>query len=78
MKQYIVDFYDAFDGWSGDCVHYVGKDFAPERLEYDDIEEAIKKAKELQKNLDEGNKRMGEHWGVIDLHRGREVFCQQI
>ena len=56
--KYRVDFYDAFDGWCG-------------IKEYEfmswELEKAEEKAKELQAELGEDNKRMGEHWGVINL-----------
>ena len=68
MKRYYVDFYDAFDGWGG----MFGWD--PDRL-FDDLEEAKKCCIKLQSKLAEGNKKMGEHYGVIDGKTKFEIFC---
>lgn len=66
-KKYYVDFYDMFDGWGG-------FGFFPERL-FDDLTLASKLCDELNEKLEEGNKRCGEHYGVIDSTTNREVYC---
>jgi hypothetical protein len=65
-----VDFYDAFDGWGG----IFG--FEPEHA-FDDLATAQRKCDELQSELGAPNKRMGEHWGVIDGRSMMEVYCGQ-
>ena len=66
MKRYRVDFYDMMDGWIGSNQH-----------EFDDFEEAKKYALEQQSELGEDSKHCGEHYGVIDLKVGIEIFCCQ-
>lgn len=67
--RYYVDIYDMFDGWGGGCWG-----FFEDRL-FDDLDEAKKKCDELQAELAEGNKECGEHYGVIDSEKNREVYC---
>lgn len=66
-KRYLVDFYDMIDGW---C-------YMAERngWEYDTFDEAKIKCDDLMSELDESNKRAGEHYGVIDTVMRREVYC---
>lgn len=68
MKRYYVDFYDAFDSWGGTF------EFYPERL-FDDLDKAKECCIKLQSKLYESNKKMGEHYGVIDGKTKFEVFC---
>jgi hypothetical protein len=64
MKPYRVDFWDSFDrSWTG-----VPNDFA-------DLDEAIAVCNRKQAALAQGNKNCGEHYGVIDLRLGREIYC---
>jgi hypothetical protein len=67
MKRYIVDFYDMFDGWCNMSEFY--------GWTYDTLDDAKIKADELMKDLDESNKRAGEHYGVIDTTINREIYC---
>jgi hypothetical protein len=66
-KRYKVDFWDSFDlSWSG-----LGPGF-------DDLHEAICKCDQMQAELPPANKNYkncGEHYGVIDLDIGKEVYC---
>lgn len=64
-KKFRVDFLDMIDGWGR--TGWYG--------EFDTLEDAVKKAKKYQSELEEGNKRAGEHYGVIDMDRGFEVWC---
>lgn len=66
-KRYYVDFYDMIDGW-GDF------GFFTERL-FVEISDAIKLCDRLNVELDESNKKCGEHYGVIDRRIEREVYC---
>lgn len=70
MKRYIVDFYDMIDGWCH------GSEFWGR--EYDTFEEAKKVCDDLMKDLDESNKRAGEHYGVIDTAINREIYCTKM
>lgn len=63
-KRYIVDFYDSFDGW---CRW--------PKLETDVLEEAKEFAIKMTSSLDKNNRKMGEHYGVIDTHTDREIYC---
>jgi hypothetical protein len=66
---YRVDFWDAFDGWIADGFPVgtmTGDEFEKE-------EDAIKLCKEKQ--LKNPPNSMDEHYGVIDLNKGFEVFC---
>ena len=64
MKPYRVDLWDSFDReWAG-LMHDFSK-----------LQEAIIFCDELQAKLAQGNKDCGEHYGVIDLHIGKEVYC---
>lgn len=65
--RYYVDFYDMFDGWGT-------WGFFEDRL-FDNLEAARAKADELQAELPQGNKNCGEHYGVIDKEKGREIYC---
>jgi hypothetical protein len=69
-KRYLVDFYDMFDGWSHSA-EFWGR-------EYDDFEEAKIECNNLMNDLDEANKRAGEHYGVIDTTRNLEVYCTRV
>jgi hypothetical protein len=63
-KRYKVDFWDSFDlSWSG-----LGPTF-------DDLAEAMARCDQMQAELEQGNKDCGEHYGVIDLVAGREIYC---
>lgn len=66
-KRYYVDFYDMIDGWGG-------FGFFTERL-FNEFPEAIKLCDELNSELDESNKKCGEHYGVMDGTIGREIYC---
>lgn len=68
-KRYYVDFYDMIDGWG-----IFG--FFDYRL-FDDLPEAIKLCDELNSKLPEGNKKCGEHYGVMDSTVQREIYCGQ-
>jgi hypothetical protein len=63
-KRYNVDFYDSFDGWLN-----------WPKFETDDLEEAIAYATKMTSSLDKNNRKMGEHYGVIDSHTNREIYC---
>ena len=64
MKPYKVDFWDSFElSWTGS-----GPVFA-------DLSKAIAKCNQKQARLPQANKDCGEHYGVIDLRIGREVYC---
>lgn len=65
IKRYIVDFYDMIGGW-GTPGWYGG---------FDTFEEAKTKCDGLQSKLHESNKCAGEHYGVIDMTTGMEVYC---
>lgn len=67
MKRFYVDFYDMIDGW-GEF------GFSTERL-FDELPEAVTLCDKLNSELDESNKKCGEHYGVIDNVVGREVYC---
>ncbi len=69
VKKYYVDFYDMIDRWGE-----LG--FFTERL-FDYLNDAIKLCDELNSELDETNKECGEHYGVINIMTGREVYCGQ-
>ncbi len=69
MKRYYVDFYDMFDGWGT-------FGFFTDNL-FDDLQEAIKTCDKFNSGLTKGNKDCGEHYGVIDSHVNREVYCGQ-
>lgn len=65
-KPYRVDFWDSFDrSWVG-----LQQDF-------EDLAEAVALCDQMQAELPQGNKDCGEHYGVIDLRLGREVYCGQ-
>lgn len=66
-KRYYVDFYDMFDGWGG-------FGFFTERL-FDELSDATKLCDKLNGELAEGNRKCGEHYGVIDSKINREVYC---
>ncbi len=66
-KRFYVDFYDMIDRWGG-------FGFFAERL-FDELPEAIKLCDKLNSELDESNKKCGEHYGVIDNFVGREIYC---
>lgn len=66
-KKYFVDFYDMCDGWGG-LAEYFPQD------QFDDILEARKHCDSKMKKLDKNNKRCGEHYSVIDLTTGKEVY----
>ena len=65
--RYRVDFYDMFDGWIGGTLD--------DPYEFDDLSQAIALRDKRNAELDEGNKRIGEHYGVIDLEIRKEVNC---
>ena len=67
--RYRVDFYDAFDGWI-----YRGLPIGSvPNNEYTKLEVAKTTCKKLMDKL--GPFGMDEHYGVIDLVTGIEVFC---
>jgi hypothetical protein len=68
LKRYFVDFYDMFDGWG--TPGWYGEGF-------NSLDDAKKLADEKMKTLDDANKRCGEHYGVIDIVTGMEVYCTQ-
>ena len=64
MKPYRVDFWDSFDhSWNG------------QENDFDELSEAIAACDQMQARLPQSNKDCGEHYGVIDLRIGREVYC---
>jgi len=67
MRRFYVDFCDMIDGW-GEF------GFFTERL-FDELPEAVILCDKLNSELDESNKKCGEHYGVIDNVVGREVYC---
>jgi hypothetical protein len=75
-QRYYVDFFDVFDAYRdgrlGDGWGNWG--FAPERL-FDAIEAARACRDRLNDQLPEGNKALGEHFGIIDRTVGHEVEC---
>lgn len=68
-KRYYVDFYDMIDGWG-----YFG--FFTDMI-FDDLPDAIKLCDELNSKLPDGNKKCGEHYGVMDSTVQREIYCGQ-
>jgi hypothetical protein len=68
-KRYIVDFYDSFDGWCNMAEFY--------GWTFDSLDDAKKLCDDKMKVLDPSNKKMGEHYGVIDTRINREVYCTQ-
>ena len=66
--RYIVDFYDGFDDW-------IYRGDAPKDKMFDDIDEARKCRDKKNAELNEANKRFGEHWGVIDTQINHEIEC---
>jgi hypothetical protein len=69
-KKYVIDFYDAFDGWGDRQLGEIipGYDF-------DSLTEAKKRCDELMIKLDANNKNMGEHFSVFDGNR--EIYRGQ-
>ncbi len=65
--RYRVDFYDMFDGWIGGILD--------NPHEFDDLDQAIALRDKKDAELDDANKRAGEHYGVIDLDNKVEVDC---
>jgi len=66
---YRVDFHDMIDGWCLKRIkHAPGCDF-------DDLQKAIRYARDKQSLLRKENIAAGEHYGVINLETGKEVFC---
>lgn len=65
--RYRVDYYDIFDGWIGGI--------SDKPSEFDDPGQAIALRDRKNAELDEANKLAGEHYGVIDLEKDREVDC---
>jgi len=63
--RYKVDFYDMIDGW----IH-----IHDNRHDFNDLDTAKRFCDEKNLKLDPQNKSAGEHWGVIDLGRGIEVY----
>lgn len=66
-KRYLVDFYDMFDGWCHSAEFW--------HRDFDSFEEAKIVCDKLMEELDESNKRCGEHYGVIDSTVNREIYC---
>lgn len=66
---YRVDYWDAFDGWTMKGFP-VGFD---KSAEFESKEQAITRCKQLQ--LKSPPNSMHEHYGVIDLDIGSEIFC---
>jgi hypothetical protein len=69
-ERYYVDYWDMCDrwGWWGS---------APERL-FDSIEAARAGRDRLNADLPEGNKSVGEHWGIIDRTVCAEIECPRL
>ncbi len=64
MKPYKVDLWDSFErSWTG------------QGPVFEDLSEAITECNQRQAGLCQSNKDCGEHYGVIDLRIGREVYC---
>jgi hypothetical protein len=69
IMRYIVDFYDAFDGW-------IRRGIEPEEeVQFDDLEKALQYRNKKNAELPDGNKKMGEHYGIIDTMLNREIQC---
>jgi hypothetical protein len=78
--RYYVDFFDAFDGWGHPFDAF---DLAegwgewgrwPECL-FDSLDEARACRDRLNASLPEGNRSVGEHWGIHDRTVGHEIEC---
>lgn len=67
--RYYVDFYDAFDGWIRNGLE------SEKEVQFDDIEKARQYRDKKNAELSEANKKMGEHYGIIDTKTHREVQC---
>ncbi len=65
--RYRVDFYDMSDGWIGGTLDNPN--------EFDDLAQAIALRDKRNAELNEANKRAGEHYGVIDLETRGEINC---
>jgi hypothetical protein len=61
-KRYSVDFYDMIDGW------------IKMQRDFNSLKKAKKLCDTLNQELSEQNKRAGEHYGVIDLRWGFEIY----
>ena len=69
-ERYVIDFYDMIDGW------ILGWQ-AFKEWRFNSLEKAKAFALKKQGELDLDNQKCGEHYGVIDLTTGKEVFCTQ-
>lgn len=71
IKKYVIDFYDAFDGWGEGRLG----DFKP-GYAFDNIEDAKRACDEKMKLLEPENKNMGEHYSVFvgdhEIYRGKK------
>lgn len=67
MAKYRVDFRDMIDGWIGGTVDNPN--------EFDDLDQAKALRDKRNDELAVGNKKAGEHFGVIDLENNREIDC---
>ncbi len=71
VKKYVIDFYDAFDGWGEGRLG----DFIP-GFSFDSFEDAKHFCDEKMKILDNNNKNMGEHFSVFvgdqEIYRGKK------
>ena len=60
LPRYYIDFYDAFDGWTGELTGICGI-FAS-----DDLEKMKEQCNLLQEKLGNNNKKCGEYYCVMD------------
>ncbi len=64
-KRYLVDFYDDWEmAWDNS-----------DAMTFDSLEAAVQACNLKQAEVPEEDKEMGDHYGVIDLQTGLEVYC---
>jgi hypothetical protein len=71
--RYGIDFWDMIDGWIG--MAHDAKTWDGKPNQFNNKEDAIVECNKRQETLDENNKKAGEHYGVIDLEQGFEIYC---
>jgi hypothetical protein len=77
--RYYVDYYDSFEAWGDrggpdDQGGWGEWGRWPERL-FDSLDEARACRDRFNASLPEGNRSLGEHWGIHDRTMGHEIEC---
>ena len=66
-KLYLIDFFDEFNWeWANDL-----------EPRFDSFQEALEACDALQAKIPKGNRDFGDHYGVINLEIGLEVYCSR-